>query len=206
MPTLPVFKSPSSAAKAVPKRATIEATAKADLGQMRIGDLAKVTGKTARALRLYEELGLLSPGTRSTKGYRLYGADAIDRVEWIGKLQDLGLSLPDIQSAVANTAAADVPREDMTQVRQLLEDKLVEIAAQMDRLHQIRREAAAAMTYLEVCGECEAEAAGPSTCVSCDEHDEQAPAIIIGLTSTADEAQRKQPAASPRSPPSTRRA
>lgn len=184
MPTLPVLKSEGSR----PQKA---ATVRADLQPMRIGDLAKVTGKTARALRLYEELGLLAPGMRSAKGYRLYGPDAVERVEWIGKLQDLGLSLTDIQGAVANTAAADVPREAMSQVQKLLKEKLVEIAAQMDRLHQVRREAAAALTYLEVCGECETEAPGPSACVQCDEHDEQAPAIIIGLTTTADEAKQK---------------
>ncbi|HEY1099321.1 MAG TPA: MerR family transcriptional regulator, partial [Myxococcota bacterium] len=57
---------------------------------LRIGDLAKATDKTQRALRLYEELGLLTCGERTSGGFRLYGPEAIDRVHWIGKLQELG--------------------------------------------------------------------------------------------------------------------
>ena len=39
---------------------------------LRIGDLAEKTGKTKRALRLYEEMGLLVPSERSSGGFRLY--------------------------------------------------------------------------------------------------------------------------------------
>ncbi len=35
---------------------------------MRVGDLARETGKTVRAIHLYEELGLLTPGGRSKGG------------------------------------------------------------------------------------------------------------------------------------------
>ena len=41
---------------------------------IRIGDLARLTGKTVRAIHLYEELGLLKPATRSSGGFRLYDA------------------------------------------------------------------------------------------------------------------------------------
>ena len=44
---------------------------------LKVGDLARKTGKSVRALRLYEELGLLQPRTRSDGGFRLYGADEI---------------------------------------------------------------------------------------------------------------------------------
>ena len=39
---------------------------------LRIGDLAEKTGKTKRALRLYEEMGLLVPSDRTSGGFRLY--------------------------------------------------------------------------------------------------------------------------------------
>ena len=39
---------------------------------LRIGELAKRTNRTVRALRLYEELGILEPAERSSAGYRLY--------------------------------------------------------------------------------------------------------------------------------------
>src|SRR4051794_25173517 len=64
---------------------------------LQVGDLAKQSGKTVRAIHLYEELGLPRPPPRSKGRYRLFSADAVTRVRWIGKLQDLGLSLPTIQ-------------------------------------------------------------------------------------------------------------
>ena len=42
------------------------------LKQMKVGDLSRQTGKTVRALRLYEELDLLHPVARSHGGFRLY--------------------------------------------------------------------------------------------------------------------------------------
>src|SRR5947209_7637254 len=55
---------------------------------LQVGDLAKQSGKTVRAIHLYEELGLLRPHARSKGRYRLFSADAVTRVRWIGKLQD----------------------------------------------------------------------------------------------------------------------
>ena len=62
---------------------------------MKIGQLARKTGKTVRALHLYEEMGLLSP-ERSEGGFRLYGSDELARVYWISKLQDMGFKLGQI--------------------------------------------------------------------------------------------------------------
>src|ERR1700738_1243493 len=67
---------------------------------MQIGDLARDTGKTVRAIHLYEELGLLTPAARSKGRFRLYGREALLRIRWIGKLQEMGFSLGDIQTIV----------------------------------------------------------------------------------------------------------
>src|SRR6516225_8505472 len=52
-------------------------------GLMQIGDLARETGKTVRAIHLYEELGLLTPAARSKGRFRLYGREALVRIRWI---------------------------------------------------------------------------------------------------------------------------
>src|SRR5690348_14244130 len=67
---------------------------------LRVGDLAKRTGKTVRALHLYEEHGLLAPAERSGGGYRLYTRESELRVRWIDKLQQMGFSLSDIKQIV----------------------------------------------------------------------------------------------------------
>src|SRR6476646_10222455 len=68
---------------------------------LQVGDIAKATGKTVRAIHHYEEVGLLRPHARSKGRYRLYDQAALHRVRWIGKLHDLGLSLAQIQDMVA---------------------------------------------------------------------------------------------------------
>ncbi len=155
---------------------------------LRIGDLARATGKTARALRLYEELGLLAPGERSAGGFRLYGAEAIERVRWISQLQDLGLSLNDIHDAVRDAAAAGVPREAMAGLRGLFEERLEELTRQISRLNALRAEVSSAIRYLDGCTPCPVDAAGASACAACCEHGNDAPpSLVRGVAETAAE-------------------
>ncbi|MFE9728128.1 MerR family transcriptional regulator [Streptomyces sp. NPDC005794] len=57
---------------------------------MRIGELAARAGVSTRALRYYEEQGLLSPH-RTSSGQRVYPEAAVDRVKIIQQLYTAGL-------------------------------------------------------------------------------------------------------------------
>ncbi|MEU6685677.1 MerR family transcriptional regulator [Streptomyces sp. NPDC046832] len=61
---------------------------------MRIGELAAATGTSPRALRHYEQAGLIT-SERAANGYRLYDAGAAVRVRNIRQLLDVGLTLDD---------------------------------------------------------------------------------------------------------------
>jgi DNA-binding transcriptional MerR regulator len=63
----------------------------------KVGELAKQTGVTARALRHYDEIGLLSPSARTPAGYRLYAAADVARLQRIKSLQSLGFTLEEIR-------------------------------------------------------------------------------------------------------------
>ncbi|MFI6248149.1 MerR family transcriptional regulator [Streptomyces sp. NPDC051016] len=63
---------------------------------MRIGELAEATGTTARALRHYEQAGLIS-AERASNGYRVYDERAVVRVRNIRHLLTAGLTLADVQ-------------------------------------------------------------------------------------------------------------
>ena len=76
---------------------------------LRIGKAAEVTGVTKRALRYYEEKGLLPPPSRLEGGFRLYSPDDIERIIRIRETQELlGFSLIDIKEMLA---AEDVKTE-----------------------------------------------------------------------------------------------
>jgi DNA-binding transcriptional MerR regulator len=64
---------------------------------MRIGDAAAATGATPRALRFYEENGLLHPPRRTPTGQRIYGPRDVARLRVIRQLLDLGLTVADVR-------------------------------------------------------------------------------------------------------------
>jgi DNA-binding transcriptional MerR regulator len=73
--------------------------------QLRIGELATATGLTVRALRHYDQIGLLRPKTRTEGGYRLYGEAEVQRLQQIRSLQSLGFSLEQIGAMLAGHEA-----------------------------------------------------------------------------------------------------
>jgi MerR family transcriptional regulator, thiopeptide resistance regulator len=63
---------------------------------LKIGELAKRTGLTVRALHHYDAIKLLSPSARSDSGYRLYNRQDIERLYRLQALRRLNLSLTEI--------------------------------------------------------------------------------------------------------------
>lgn len=62
---------------------------------MRIGELARELGVSADTLRFYERSGLLPPATRTSNGYRDYGATEQERIRLLLDLRRLDLPLDD---------------------------------------------------------------------------------------------------------------
>ncbi len=151
---------------------------------LRVGDLARQAGKSVRAIRLYEELGLLKPATRSSGGFRLYDAGAVDRLRWIDLLHRLGFSLGEMRELLLAWWGAGLGPEAMARLRDLFERKLEETREAI-RLHQrLEQELASGLTYLQTCRVC-ATPAAVTACVKCSQdHGMPAePALVAGITS-----------------------
>ncbi len=145
---------------------------------LQVGDLAKRSGKTVRAIHLYEELGLLRPNARSKGRFRLFGGDALVRVRWIGKLQDLGLSLGDIQAVVREWEQSSSAPGAMSKMREVYRQKLASTREQIRRLTALEAELADSLAYLETCDVCD-PARLVSACTCCDRHEPQAPPELV---------------------------
>ncbi|MFI1397571.1 MerR family transcriptional regulator [Streptomyces sp. NPDC020681] len=65
-----------------------------------IGELARRTGLTVKAIRFYADSGIVPPTDRSPAGYRRYDTDAAARLDLVRTLRDLGLDLPTIRKVV----------------------------------------------------------------------------------------------------------
>jgi DNA-binding transcriptional MerR regulator len=106
---------------------------------VRIGEVAAATGVSTRALRYYEEHGLLS-SERSPSGQRHYGEDAVERVRWIQALFAAGLSskavlelLPCVHTGFATSAMVERLEEERTRIDAQVRD----LSATLDRLNEI---------------------------------------------------------------------
>ena len=97
-----------------------------------IGELAALTGISARTIRFYEAKGVLPSPPRSTSGYRWYGPADVRRLEFLKRAKAMGLSLKDIGSVIALREEGRAP---CAHVRQLLDSRLAEIR---ERLHALR--------------------------------------------------------------------
>ncbi len=64
---------------------------------MTVGELSRRTGVPIKNLREYTDTGLIYTVGRSRSNYRLYDADALWCVRWIGKLRGLGLTVAEIR-------------------------------------------------------------------------------------------------------------
>lgn len=153
---------------------------------VRVGDLARRTGKSVRAIRLYEELGLLEPATRSSGGFRLYGPDAVERVGWIDLLHGMGFSLQEMKELRRTWWSASLGPEAMATLRGLFERKLEETRAAIDRYRQLEAELLDGLAYLETCRVCETPGTKVSGCVRCgqDHGMEQEPALVAGIVTS----------------------
>jgi MerR family transcriptional regulator, copper efflux regulator len=149
---------------------------------MQIGDLARETGKTVRAIHLYEELGLLVPAARSKGRYRLYGPEALLRIRWIGRLQEMRFSLADIQTIVNEWERIQGAPGAMKRMREVYARKLEETREQKRRLEALEHDLASSLEYLDTCDVCDPQRL-LSACNCCDLHDKTAdvPELVLGF-------------------------
>lgn len=65
-----------------------------------VGELARLTGVTVRALHHYDEIGLVRPSQRTAAGYRLYADADVLRLHQVLLFRELGLPLEEIAAAI----------------------------------------------------------------------------------------------------------
>jgi DNA-binding transcriptional MerR regulator len=105
-----------------------------------IASVRECTGLSARTLRYYEELGLLPGVRRRAGGRRVYGADELERLHFIQRLKQLGLSLAEIKQLNAIYAIAGSTRDMLGKLDQLLLGHLEALDARLEELSRLRVE------------------------------------------------------------------
>ncbi|WP_214104102.1 MerR family transcriptional regulator [Acrocarpospora catenulata] len=116
---------------------------------MRIGDAAAAAGTTPRALRFYEQRGLLPPPPRTLTGQREYGQSEVARVRIIRELLSLGLTIEDVRTCADRLHLLEgdtlPPRggPGCSTANRVVERRLTALDEEIARLSRVREQLAA---------------------------------------------------------------
>lgn len=104
---------------------------------LRSGELARLAGLSADALRFYERRGLLPLPPRAANGYRRYSPQALARVQLIRRALRLGFSVEELARILKMRDSGEPPCK---MVRAMAGEKLLEVDHQMKELARFRRQ------------------------------------------------------------------
>lgn len=116
------------------------------MDHLSIGEFARESGLSAKALRLYDELGLLTPAhVEASNGYRYYTRDQLDRAHLVARLRLVGMPLARIRSLLelsGPAAAAELSahwrqvRVDHAAREQIVQSLVLDLRAREIRMHE----------------------------------------------------------------------
>ncbi len=108
---------------------------------MNIGQAAKASGVSAKMIRYYESIGLISPARRTESNYRVYGPNDVHTLRFIKRARNLGFSMEETAALLAlwqdkSRASSDVKRIAIDHVRDL-EIRIRELREMADTLRHL---------------------------------------------------------------------
>jgi MerR family copper efflux transcriptional regulator len=118
---------------------------------MTVGELARRTGMSIKAIRQYEALGLIYSAGRSEGNYRLFDASALWCAQVVSTLRSLGLTIKEIDELASayleRTDEAIGPRLAalLDRAERRIEDRIADLEAVRGRIREYRTQHAAAL-------------------------------------------------------------
>ncbi|ENT6812411.1 Cu(I)-responsive transcriptional regulator [Enterobacter kobei] len=108
---------------------------------MNISDVAKKTGLTSKAIRFYEEKGLVTPPLRSENGYRSYTQRHLDELTLLRQARQVGFNLEESGELVnlfndPKRHSADVKKRTLEKVAEI-ERHIIELQSMREQLLQL---------------------------------------------------------------------
>jgi MerR family copper efflux transcriptional regulator len=102
---------------------------------MNIGQAAEASGISAKMIRYYESIGLISEANRTDSGYRQYTENEVQTLRFIKRSRDLGFSIERIKTLLG--LWQDRSRKSL-EVKRLARQYIAELDQDIDKLQSIR--------------------------------------------------------------------
>lgn len=120
-----------------------------------IGRLAQEVGINLETVRYYERQGLLPKPPRSKSGYRQFPRDAVRRLKFVRRAQQLGFSLREIRELLALRISS---RINTAEIRRRTESKIADIEGKIATLESMKK---SLRKMVESCAECASDSKCP---------------------------------------------
>lgn len=114
-----------------------------------IAEVCERSGLSPRTVRYYEEIGLLPGVRRKAAGRRIYGPDELERLGFINRLKELGLSLAEIRELNAVYAIGGSTQAMLVRLRDLLGAHLEDVDRRIAALQDLRGELVSYRDHIE---------------------------------------------------------
>ncbi len=100
-----------------------------------IGEAARRSGVKVETIRFYERSGLIDPPPRTAGGHRVYGADAVKRLNFVRRARALGFTLDQVRGLLA---LADERETSCAEVERLARVQLDQVRGRIDDLRRMK--------------------------------------------------------------------
>lgn len=108
-----------------------------------IGEFSKIVGITVKALRYYDEIGLLQPAQiNEENGYRYYDNISYQKAMWIQSLKRFDFSVKEMQEVIANVRSDD-------DLADYLLEKQAHISSQISSMKKMQKQIDKEITFLK---------------------------------------------------------
>ena len=115
---------------------------------MNIGQAASISGVSAKMIRYYESIGLVTSAARSGSNFRMYGKSDIHTLHFIGRARAMGFPMPQIRELLG---LWQNKRRASATVKAIAEQRIQELDARIAALSDMRD------TLLYLSGHCEGD-------------------------------------------------
>lgn len=102
-----------------------------------IGKLAVIAATKVQTIRYYEEIGLITPFSRTEGGHRVYGPEDVQRLKFIRHARELGFGIGEIRELLQ---LSDNPDTSCSAADAIARSQLEQVEIRLEKLRVLRKE------------------------------------------------------------------